>query len=259
MKKIISILLITVIAVLALGSCELLESSPEEMLRRAESRLADKPYKITTSISVSSDDEALNAALSANSSVEIPVIIDGDNMMVDMSYDGSVVTMSVIDNVAYYRVSYGTFLDAKYKVNLTEMQRNELTGASSELSSLTSYTNFETVEMTLSEGGKVVITCKGMSESAVATLKAYIAETFLDMDVEDMGINIDDIELSVTLNGKEFDSISLSCDYTMSYFGREVKVTMTATMDYEFDGVEAIVAPSDAGEYIQQSYDEIFG
>ena len=83
----------------------------------------------------------------------------------------------------------------------------------------------------------------------------------LEDTLEAMGTKatIGDVAFGITLDDGKYDSVELSCVYSVTVAGETYNVTLKMTADYSYDNVAAVTAPADAAQYQEAKFDELFG
>ncbi len=255
MKKITSVLLalLLVISMFAFASCE---KEPKELLAEADKTLAEKPYTMTMKIGFSSDNEEVNQVFQLMN-IEVPVTIDGDKMLMDMSMDANgtamVAKMSLIDKVLYYNIQ----MDAesiKMKATLSDEQIAAFKkDQSAEMP--VDYTQFSELKAEKKDG-KTIITCTGITDEGKKILNDQMAAS-----IESMGgsASIGELSYTLTLKNGKYEAIDLTCTYSVTVAGQSVSATMTMGSTISYDNIPAITAPSDADSYTSVNYSDLFG
>ncbi len=255
MKKITAVLLaiILVISLFALTSCE---KEPKELLEEAAKVLAEKPYTMTMKMDFTSDNAEMNEVFKMMN-MEFPITVDGDNLSFDMSMDVSGLSMTtkmtLVDKVLYYDIS-ATGVSQKMKATLTDEQFTNFMGDQS-MEMPVDYSQF--AELTAEEkDGKTVITCTGISEEGKKALNDQMAAS-----VESLGgsVELGDLAYSITLKDGKYESMDLSCTYTVSVSGITTTVTMTMGATISYDNVAEVTAPADADSYTEFDYSSLLG
>ena len=102
MKKILAFLMIAVLLCTMLVSCD---EDAQTLLEEADAALLENPYKLTVKMNFECDNEEIGEYLSMMN-LEVPVVVDGKNMSMDMSMDVMGETMAAVivvyDKVLYY-------------------------------------------------------------------------------------------------------------------------------------------------------------
>ena len=114
MKKLLALVLFIALMCSTLISCDLFQKEPEvyvetaeDVIEKADAALLEAPYKVTLKMEYESNNREINAIISPLS-MEMPMIIDGNNVAMDMTVksNGSYVDVKarVVDKVMYYDV-----------------------------------------------------------------------------------------------------------------------------------------------------------
>ncbi len=270
MKKITSVFLalILVLGLFALTGCteqlkDLLpgtstvqEEKPEDLLAAASMDLAQKPYSMTMKMNFSSDNQEMNEVFKMMN-MEIPVTIDGDNLSMDMSMDmmGDTMTtkMILVDKVLYYDMEiYG--MSQKMKATLSDQQFQEFMGEQT-VGMPVDYSQFAVLKAEKKDG-KTVINCEGITDAGKKALNDQMAASLAAMGGS---ASIGDFTYTITLKDGKYESMDLSCTYTVSVAGQSVSVTMIMGAVISYDNVPAITVPADADSYTLIDYSELMG
>lgn len=254
MKKIVSIALalMMIVSLFAMTSCG---KAPAEMLDAASEALSEKPYTMTMQMNVETDNAEVQEYLNMMNT-EIPVIIDGSNMSVDMTSSamGQAASMKMIlvDKVLYYNMELGDRV-VKMKANLNDEQMADFTDENS--ADMPVEYNMFTEFTAETKNGKTVITCSGLNEEGKKALNDELASA-----INQLGeATLSDLSYTVALKDGKFDTMNLSCTYTVAVNGVSVTVTLNLNATFSYDNVPAIVAPADAADYREVDYGDLMG
>ncbi len=255
MKKILSVVLalMLVMSVLAFTACE---KAPQDLLAEAEQILAEKPVKMTMKMNFQSDNAEIQKIFDMMN-IEVPVIIDGENMAMDMSMDvmGQTVVakMTLVDKVLYYNMEL-MGQSMKMKANLTDEELVEFMGENSAEMPV-DYTQFAELKAE-NKDGKTVITCTGITDEGKKALNDEMASA-----LEALGgsAEMGELTYTITLKDGKYEAMDLSCAYTVTVSGTSVSTTMSLGVTFSYDNVAAVAAPSDAADYQDMSFGDIMG
>ncbi len=254
MKKILSLALalMMLVSVFALTSCE---KEPKELLDDAAKALAEKPYTMTMKMDFQTENAQIQEVFDMMN-MEIPITVDGDNVAMDMSMDmmgqSIALKMTIVDKVLYYSMSAGG-MGAKMKATLNDEQFAEFKGENGAEMPV-DYSHFG--ELTAEKkDGKTVITCTGITDEGKKALNDQMASSLGEGGTATVG----DLSYTITLKDGKFESMNLSCTYTVSVSGISISATMNMSATYEYKDVAAITAPADAADYQEMPYDQIQG
>ncbi len=255
MKKIVSVMLalVLVACMFALTSCD----SVKPALEKADKALKEEPYVVKMSMDFECDDQTLNAVFDAMS-MEIPITVDGDNMSMDLTMDlmGQSIgaKMSVVDKVLYSNVDMGALGSTKMKATLNDEQLKEFASENGAEMPV-DYFQFEKLEMEKKDG-KQVITCSGITTEGLTALNEQMGEAVKAMGAEAAA---GDLSYVITLADGKYETVALTCSYSITVEGKTYTVSMTMNAKYEYKDVAKVTAPSDADTYIEVGYDDIAG
>ncbi len=254
MKKLLSVMLalMLIVGTLAFTSCESVEST----LEKADKALAEKPYTVTMDMDFECDDATLNAIFDALS-MEIPLTVDGDNVSLDMEMDvmGQSVGMKmlVVDKVLYSSVDLG-ITQTKMKATLDDTQLKEFMDENATTMPV-DYLQFEELKMEKKDD-KQVITCSGITTEGLSELNKTMSESLEALGAEAAA---GDISFEITLKDGKYDTMTMTCSYSVTIEGKTYTVGMTTNATYAYKDVAKITAPTDADSYQDVSYDQIVG
>ncbi len=255
MKRIIPFILalMLVACMLAFTSCESVESA----LEKADKALKEKPYTVSMSMDFECDDKTLNTIFDAMS-VEVPINIDGDNVSMDMSMDVAGqslgMKMSVVDKVLYSSVDMGALGSTKMKATLNDEQLKEFIRENTAEMPV-DYFQFEELKQEKKDG-KEIITCSGITTEGLTALNKEMSDALVNMGAD---AAVGDISFVITLADGKYESVALTCSYTVTIQGKAYTVSMTMNAKYEYQDVAAITAPADADSYTEVNYSDIMG
>lgn len=249
MKRILSVLVMLGL-VLSLAACAG-GKAPAEAIADAEEAMADSKYIFTATTAVSSDSTELNDALAVlNASEGVPIMIDGDNMKLDVSMQGSSVIMTVCDGILYYALSDGTN-SAKMKYSVGSDEAQQILPDDFEAEATFDVSDFDTVEVT-EEGGRTTVSCSDVDlRRAEDDIEDQIDE--LDLDTllgEGTEVSCDDVSMTVVISDGRFESMAVSYSLSVVYGGETVAVEVTAAVEFDYETYFEISAPIDAEDYI---------
>ncbi len=254
MKKLLSIALalMLVVSLFAFTSCE---KEPKELLADATNALTEKPYTVTMKLSFDSDNAEMKDAF-AMMNMEIPVTVDGDNMTMDMSMEllGQTISsqITLVDKTAYMNIS-AAGMSIKQKATMTDEQLQEFIDENGTEMPV-DYNQF--AELTAEKkDGKTVITCSGITDEGKKAINDEMAAALESMGTATLG----DLSYVITLKDDKYESMDLTCSYTVTVMGESITVSMTMGATYTYDNVAAVAAPSDAADYEEVSFDELGG
>ncbi len=254
MKKLVSLALVLMLitSLFAFTSCE----TSESLIADASAALLSAPYTVTMSMDFDCDDETLSAVFDAMT-MEIPVTIDGDKVAMDMEMDYMGmkigIDMTVVDKVLYYDMSLAGE-STKMKCTLTDKEFEEfLAENSAEMPVEPSQFAEQTMEK---KDGKYVITCAGITDEGSKALNDIMGESLADLDGT---VGIGDLSYILTIKDGKFESMALTCSYTITVADQNFTVTMTMNAAYSYDKVESISAPANVDQYQDVSYSDIIG
>ena len=280
MKKIVAILMIVAMMFTLLVSCdsalkdEDLDDLPaeeeeenkkdkedskkktEELLQKADEVLAKTAYKVIMKTSFKAEDKNLDAALAANA-MEIPIIIDGENISMDMSMPALGVdrsTIVVVDKVLYMLVeSNGNTV--KYKCSLTQEQFEKFM-AENNVTMPIEYKYFNEKKVKTDDDSKI-ISCSKLNQAGKDMLKER-AKNLLQNMGNDSEPAYDEIELELVVKDSKYVSQKIEMDYSITAQGQKFNVSSITSSRYDYSEEYKVVLPEDADTYTEVDYGILF-
>lgn len=280
MKKIVAILMIVAMMFTLLVSCdsalkdEDLDDLPaeeeeenkkdkedskkktEELLQKADEVLAKTAYKVIMKTSFKAEDKNLDAALAANA-MEIPIIIDGENISMDMSMPALGVdrsTIVVVDKVLYMLVeSNGNTV--KYKCSLTQEQFEKFM-AENNVTMPIEYKYFNEKKVKTDDDSKI-ISCSKLNQAGKDMLKER-AKNLLQNMGNDSEPAYDEIELELVVKDSKYVSQKIEMDYNITVQGQKFNVSSITSSRYDYSEEYKVVLPEDADTYTEVDYGILF-
>ena len=259
-KRIIAFLLVVSILTLSLTSCT---KDAGELLERAESALADKPYTVDVEINYRCNDSEIREIFNQIGTTETKLYYKDGNVMASSSISidveneryGFNYLYTVIDDVLYLSQSYtvGSFTNtSKTKALIDEERRATLISDLMAVGGV-SASDFSSVTVAKIDGERVVL-CTGISEEMQISLeKAIISQ----LENTAQSVKATDIEMRIEFDGKRYDSITVDCDYEIVFDGNRYQLGMTVEFDFDYDEYFDIVIPADVSEYESRDIDQI--
>lgn len=252
MKKILILILALALMCSMLVSCE----NAQSLLEKAAAALESAPYTLTMKMEFESDNEELNEVFSVMN-VEVPMTIDGENVAMDISMDmmGYAVDakITVADRVMYYNMSMmGQSIKMKAEMN-EEQYKEFLADSNTEMAVNPEDFGELTVE---SKDGKKYIACTKISEEGLNALNDIMKDS---LDAIEGEASVSDITYGVTLNDGKYESIDMTCVYSVTVLGETYSVTFKLGAEFSYDNVAKITAPADTDTYQDVGFDDIMG
>lgn len=250
MKKILALVMALALMCGMMAACD----NAQTLIEKANAALEKEPYAITVKMNFESDNEEINQVFSLMN-MEIPVTVDGNDLTMDMSMDVMGYTIgakaTVVDMVMYYDIEmFGQ--NVKMKATLTEEQYQEFMAQNNtEMMIMPEDFALLTVE---TKDGKQYISCSEISEEGLKELNDMIADSLGDLDGETA---VSDIAYSVTLNDGKYESVDMTCVYSITAAGETFNVTFNMGAVYSYDNVAEITAPADADQYEEVDFGDL--
>ena len=207
-----------------------------------------------------SNNREINAIISPLS-MEMPMIIDGDNIAMDMSVKSNGYTIDIktkiVDKVMYYDVTMPGQI-AKIKANMNDEQYEEF---------------LKDIEPGLTVGaedfGELTLEEKdGEKHISGSQLTAKGRKKLNDMMDEALGntadrikgdISIDDVTYNVVISGGKYRAMEVVCVYSQNLNGGTYSITVRMVAELSYYNIEPVTAPYDADVYTEMDYDDLVG
>ena len=258
MKKILSIALMLTMILSCVGifaSCDALTAAA--VVQQADEALLNTPYVMTMSMDFECDDAEMNAIFDALS-MDIPVTVDGENMLMEMSMEimegmSARVKMTVFDKVLYYDMAVAG-QTVKMKATMNEEDYAEFLKENSATMPVDP-SQFETLTLETKEG-KQVVTCAGITEEGRAALNEIMGDTVGSIDAS---AAIGELSFVLTVSGGKYESMALTVDYSVTAAGKTINVSMTMNAKFSYTDVAPITAPADADKYTEMDIADLLG
>lgn len=253
MKKFLALVLVLVMLCGALTACG---QDAQTMLKKADEALQKTPYTMTMKMKFDTNDTELKEILSMMN-MEIPVIVDGKNVSMDMSMDimgvSADIKALVVDMVMYYDIAV-MGQNVKMKAAMNDEQYKEFM-AENNAGMAVDPEDFAklTVEK---KDGKSYIACGEITEEGLKELNKLMEKA-----VEAMGgkVTVDDISYGVTLSGGKYQAVDMTCTYSVTMGSKTVTVNFEMGAEFSYENVAKITAPADADKYQNVDYSDIMG
>ena len=242
MKKFLAFALVIVMCMFTFASC----ADADDVLGEADDALLAAPYKMNIKMNYSTEHEEFKEIFNAMN-VNVPVIVDGNNMLIDVSMDvlgESVKTkMTLIENILYYDMDVNGE-KIKMKSALEKDAYDEFLEEQG-VSMPAEYTDFDEIELK-KEKDKMTVTCQGLSDQALKDIKNLINDGLEGVNAK---IDVNNIKFTITLKDKKYESIKLSCTYTIVIEDKSFEVAMSFETEFVYTDVPKVSAPADADDY----------
>ena len=253
MKKILALVLLVAMLCCMMASCE----KTDVLLEKADEALENAPYKVTMKTTFKADNAELNTILS-QTAVEVPVIVDGENIAMDLNIpelgvEGAKII--VVDKVMYMSLEISG-MDAKFKVSLTDEQFEKFMEENNATMPV-DYKYYDKYEME-KDGDKKIITCTELNKDGKDMLKERVS-AMLNAMGNDSDVDYDEIDFELVIKDGKYDSQEMAMDYTISVEGLTAKITATMKSSYDYGDEYKVEVPEDADSYTEMKYEDIFG
>ena len=250
MKKLLALVLTLALLCGVLAGCD----NAKTMLEKADAALLEAPYTVTLKMSFETDNEELNKVFSIMN-MEIPVTVDGKNIAMDMNMDIMGITTEakviVADMMMYYDIQV-MGQNVRMKATMNEEQYKEFMEDNNAQMTVNPEDFGElTVE---TKDGKKYIACGKISEEGLKELNGVIEDSIKALNAK---ATVSDVTYGVTLNGGKYESMDMTCVYSVTVGNETCTVTFKLGAEYTYDNVEKITAPADADKYQSVDYGEL--
>ena len=239
MKKITSALLVFVMLLSMLCSCELIGGKdPAELVNEAEKVLSEQPYAMDMAIEYSSDDADMQAVIDKLGHPTIKVEVDG----VDFYEEGKAdpwngVTYAKVGQTLYTeRNDEGTITVTSEPCTIEEkMILAEKLGSAANIG----INDFESVKAQ-SFNGVSVITCTEIKDAALDVLVDSLTEQLASLNAF---VNIKDVTLAMQITDGRYDTILLNCNYVITVGDDVYTLNMSYASKFDYEREVLISAP----------------
>lgn len=257
--KIVSVFLVLALVFGCLFSCGANEPDPVELIKKANEKIDNSPYSIEMDMSFKTENAKYKDTLAAMSVKDVEIDVNGNNFNMDMDLTVSGIetdmVYTVYDGVLYVNMvlsAYGQTQSVKKKAALTDEQIKKFMGTNGVDSDL-DIEDFEEYSLTKEEN-TYVITCQGVTDELNEILKDKVSSL-----AGEAQLTVSGVRYKVEIEDGKYDSITLSCDYTMTVESETIEFTMITEIDYDYDKDVKINAPADAAQYETVDPSEILG
>lgn len=261
LKRIISLGMAAVLAI-SLTSCA---KTPESLIEKADKKLERGKYTVEVDIDYTASDKAISGVLEQLEGSDTKLYFDGEDVLVEqrMTIDYGEGSTSffgnhvIVDGTVYsdsgYTVSGGGNT-VKQRASITDGQKKELIEKASVIGGI-GIDDFASSE-TLKRDGDRVILSTGAGEELKARLEKIMISELSDT-AEKVGVK--DAKLTIELDGKKYDTVTLICDYEITMSGLTYTVRAEYELEYDYDERVDITAPQNPYEYSEMELEKILG
>ena len=262
LRKILSVIIILALSVSVLSSCA---KTPEALTERAEQVISKKSHVIEVDVDYTVDNETISEMFSQLETKEIKILVDGDKLAIEssMSIDlgsGKNVfenTYVIAGGVVYMDMMYTTPSNSnstKGKSLISDEQVALLKQKASIIGGI-GIDDFVNAKAEKRDGDKVIV-CTGIDDEVKAKLESII---IYELSGAADKVRAKDASLTVELDGKKYDTVTLVCEYEITMSGYTYTVTAEYEIEYDYDERVNITAPVNPSEYSDLELDNILG
>ena len=261
-RKILSLIIVSALILSALTSCA---KTPESLTEKADSVLAKKAHVIEVNIDYTVENATLSEMFSQLESKEVKLLVDGDKLVIEdrMSIDyGSgenqfVNTYVIVGGIVYMDMRYTTPSGSNSTKGKSEIIGENALSFKENASIIggIGFDDFMSVSVENRDGDKVIV-CTGIGDELRAMLEKIMISELSDT-AEKVGAK--DARLTIELDGKKYDTVTLVCDYEITMSGFTYNVTAEYELEYDYDERVNITAPTNLFEYSDMELETILG
>lgn len=253
LNRIVSILLAAVLLVSSLTSCS---RTPEELIARAEDTLTKKAYVVEVDIDYHVTDSTVAGIFEQLErsettlyfkdglfkSVNEQTIDDGEDVY-HFFYE-YVLADGVLYCVTTYSVDGYDNDTQKGKSQIDDGEAASFIGAQMIIGDV-SEDDFKGATL-VKKGSDVYLSCQNVSdEMYIALEKALVSQ----MEGVSKSVKATSAKMSVELDGKRYDTITVECTFDVVISDKTYSVGMTVELEFEYDERFEIEAPKDPSTY----------
>ena len=262
LRKVLSLIITLTLCASALISCA---KTPESLTEKADKTLSKKAHVIEVDIDYTVEDKTIAAMFSQLETKEVKLFVDGDklaiesNMSIDLGEGKNVFTNTyvIVDGVVYMDMRYTTpsgSNSTKGKSSISDEKVALLKEKASIIGGI-GIDDFTNVGVEKLDGEKVIV-CTGIGDEVKARLESIIIS---ELSGTADKVKAKDAWLTVELDGKRYDTVTLVCNYEITMSGFTYTVTAEYELEYDYDERVNITAPVNPSEYSDLELDNILG
>ncbi|MBQ7343588.1 MAG: hypothetical protein IJW53_02350 [Clostridia bacterium] len=252
LRKILSLILIPSLLASALFSCA---RTPESLTEKADKALSNKAHVIEVGVDYTVDNEAISAIFDQLERREVKLLVDGDKTAIEdrmsISYSGGetefVNSYVVIGGIIYMDMKYTSAEGSNSTRGKSEVGYEDAVSFKEKASVIggISYEDFLSSEVTKRDGDREILST-GAGEELKVRLENIIISALSGAAEK---VKVKDARLTVELDGKKYETVTLVCDYDITMSGYTYTVTAEYELEYDYDEHVDITAPANPSDY----------
>lgn len=259
LRRLAALLVVAVMLVGALASCELLPVDPVAVVAAATLEMSGSSYTATVNAEVSTDNELMQDAFSALGNNKTVLTVVGEDFMVQMNVAVGGVrfnkTYTLVDDMLYHNAMAALgegSVSLKQKAVFDGADRAEVLADVASGASIDALDFGELSAVRTSDG--YTVTCSKMNSEAVLELTDILAVGFGGVGTL---FDVADVEYVINIKDGRFDTTKLSCTYKVMLAGVTHRLTMSMKGSYEYSDDLKVSAPEDGDAYTEVEYSDI--
>ncbi len=262
LRKILSSILILPLLASALFSCA---KTPESLTEKADEALSKKAHVIEVDVDYTVDNETISAIFDQLERREVKLLVDGDKTAIEdrmsISYSGGesefVNSYVIIGGVLYMDMRYTSTEGSNSTRGKSEIGYEDAVSFKEKASIIggIGYEDFLSSEITKRDGDRVILST-GAGEELKVRLENIIISALSGAAEK---ARVKDARLTVELDGKKYETVTLVCDYEITMSGFTYTVTAEYELEYDYDEHVNITAPANPSDYPDMELDNILG
>lgn len=262
LRKILTLIIVFALCASTLISCA---KTPESFIEKADKTLLKKAHVIEVDVDYTVDNETIGAMFSQLETKEVKLLVDGDKLAIEnsMSIDlGNGVntfanTYVIVRGIVYMDMRYTTpsgSNNTKGKSSIDGEQVDRIKQKASIIGGI-GIDDFVNAKVEKRDGDKVIV-CTGIDDEVKAKLESIIIS---ELSGAADKVRAKDASLTVELDGKKYDTVTLVCEYEITMSVYTYTVTAEYEIEYDYDERVNITAPTNPSEYSDLELDNILG
>ena len=262
LRKILSVIIILALSVSVLFSCA---KTPESLTEKANKALYKKAHVIEVDVDYTVDNDTVGAMFSQLETKEVKILVDGDKLAIESSMSIDLGSGENVFNNTYVIAGGVVYMDMMYTTPSISNSTKGKSPISDEETALLKQKasiigdiridDFESAEFEKLDGDNAII-CNGVGDEVKVRLESVmIAELSGTADK----VRAKDVRLTIELDGRKYDTVTLVCEYEITMSGYTYTVTAEYELEYDYDERVDITVPNNLSEYSDIELDNILG
>ena len=258
MKKLKAAILCLLIAfsLLFVSACS---PSPEKIIKKADSYIDSSAYCVDLDMIFTSDYAPLDALFDTIRSTDITLFIKESDLLLKIRSEESNSNIYseyiLVDNKVYSSSLVQIGEDTKSEKLTADINDEERSEFLEEAKSAANVTpdDFATLVATKDKGEHVVI-CTNLKDASEEQLIRLMNSYF---GAENATVTVSNAKLLMRFEGKKYKSVTLECEYSVTYYGKTYRINAAIGMQYRYDYEFEIQPPKNSDEYERVPYESI--